>query len=304
MRSRTLWSTGLLCLALASACEELNVNDDKEHDTADDSGGDSSGGSSSGGSSSGGSGDADREHGDGEDEDGDPHAKPPRVSIERCGAVVGAWGDHGVRKFLGIPYAKEPSGELRWAAPQRPDKWDDDREATKFARACPGVGGAPAKGDKHPEDCLYLNVWAPEKPKKPLPVMVWFHGGDHLRGSAAEAHSGDDAARFDGSGSWKTPPLPWHAETPEAILASDQLRQCLEKVLAALPLLQREVITLRDVEGLDMAEICNILEVKETHARVLLHRARARARSAASRIRCWCSWSSEPPSAASSESSA
>jgi para-nitrobenzyl esterase len=57
----------------------------------------------------------------------------------------------------------------------------------------------PAKGDKHAEDCLYLNVWTPEKPKKPLPVMVWFHGGDHLSGSAAEAHSGDDNARFDGS---------------------------------------------------------------------------------------------------------
>lgn len=88
------------------------------------------------------------------------------------------------------------------------------------------------------------------------------------------------AARFDTSGYWKTPPLPWHEETPEAILGSDELRDCLKKALAALPLLQREVITLRDIEGLTMADICNILEVKETHARVLLHRARARVRSA------------------------
>lgn len=87
------------------------------------------------------------------------------------------------------------------------------------------------------------------------------------------------ATRFDTSGQWKTPPLPWHAETPEALLASDQLRQCLEKTLAVLPASQRTVIVLRDVEGMSMAEVCNILGVQETNARVLLHRARTRLRA-------------------------
>jgi RNA polymerase sigma-70 factor (ECF subfamily) len=87
------------------------------------------------------------------------------------------------------------------------------------------------------------------------------------------------ATRFDTSGQWKTPPLPWHAETPEALLASDQLRQCLEKTLAVLPSAQRMVIVLRDVEGVPMAEVCNILGVQETNARVLLHRARTRLRA-------------------------
>lgn len=87
------------------------------------------------------------------------------------------------------------------------------------------------------------------------------------------------ATRFDPSGQWKTPPLPWHAETPEALLASDQLRQCLEKALALLPTSQRVVIVLRDIEGIAMAEICNILGVQETNARVLLHRARTRLRA-------------------------
>lgn len=34
------------------------------------------------------------------------------------------------------------------------------------------------------EDCLYLTVRSPElEPEKPLPVMVWIHGGDHQDGS-------------------------------------------------------------------------------------------------------------------------
>lgn len=86
------------------------------------------------------------------------------------------------------------------------------------------------------------------------------------------------ATRFDTSGHWRTPPLPWHAETPEALLASDHLRRCLEKALAVLPVSQRLVVVLRDVEGMSMAEICNIVGVHETNARVLLHRARSRLR--------------------------
>lgn len=88
------------------------------------------------------------------------------------------------------------------------------------------------------------------------------------------------ASRFDISGRWRTPPLPWHEETPEALLASDQLRLCLEQAIAALPPLQRAVLILRDVEGMAIEPICNILDVTETNARVLLHRARAHLRMA------------------------
>ncbi len=109
-----------------------------------------------------------------------------------------------------------------------------------------------------------------------------------LRGEIRSTPAGDlinedkhalPATRFDTSGHWKTPPLPWHAETPEALLASDQLRQCLEKTLAVLPVSQKTVIVLRDIEGMPMAEVCNILGVHETNARVLLHRARTRLRA-------------------------
>ena len=201
MRRQTARFPALTCLVLAlGACEELNVDDEEhaqEEEGSGDSGGSSSGGSSSG-ASHGGDGNADDVDADGDTKtETDDSSKPPRVALER-GGVEGAWAEDGVRKFLGIPYAKEPGGELRWSAPQMPDKWSDDLKATKFARACPQLGESLPSGDDHLEDCLYLNVWAPgHNPKKALPVLVWFHGGDHQQGSAAER--GDGEAHFDGT---------------------------------------------------------------------------------------------------------
>jgi RNA polymerase sigma-70 factor (ECF subfamily) len=51
----------------------------------------------------------------------------------------------------------------------------------------------------------------------------------------------------------------------------------------ALPSTQREVGLLRDVEGLQSTEVCNILRITDTHQRVLLHRARSRVRNALER---------------------
>lgn len=92
--------------------------------------------------------------------------------------------------------------------------------------------------------------------------------------------SAPEQGRFDAKGRWQSPPLPWHEETPEALLNAEQLRRCLEDAIAALPPAQQAVLTLHDVEGLPMDEICNILEISATNGRVLLHRARAQLRVA------------------------
>ena len=54
--------------------------------------------------------------------------------------------------------------------------------------------------------------------------------------------------------------------------------------LDALPPAQRAVVLLRDVEGLDSAEICRQLGISEANLRVLLHRARTKLRDAAARL--------------------
>lgn len=87
-------------------------------------------------------------------------------------------------------------------------------------------------------------------------------------------HGSIDDSRFAADGHWSTAPLAWHEDSPEALLAEDELRECLEKTLLSLSELQRSVLLLRERQGLELEEICNLLEVSLSNARVLLHRAR------------------------------
>tara|TARA_R110001606_G_scaffold399222_2_gene582420 strand:- start:76526 stop:77137 length:612 start_codon:yes stop_codon:yes gene_type:complete len=66
----------------------------------------------------------------------------------------------------------------------------------------------------------------------------------------------------------------WDNATPEALLANTQLQFIIEKAYQQLPSLQRAVITMYDMEGIKMEEMCNILDISSSNARVLLHRAR------------------------------
>jgi len=91
------------------------------------------------------------------------------------------------QRFLGIPYAKAPVGDLRFRPPQDPERFDEKPlEAFAFAPVCPQKMMATSllelTGD---EDCLYLNVWAPAdaKPGDTYPVMVFLHGGSNALGS-------------------------------------------------------------------------------------------------------------------------
>jgi RNA polymerase sigma-70 factor (ECF subfamily) len=87
-------------------------------------------------------------------------------------------------------------------------------------------------------------------------------------------------SHFDARGHWQAPPNVWSASTPEEILASDQLQSIINNTVNDLPPMQRTVLILREMQGQDMETICKILEVSESNARVLLHRARSQIREA------------------------
>jgi len=80
--------------------------------------------------------------------------------------------------------------------------------------------------------------------------------------------------RFKPNAHWSTPPTVWDQNTPEAILQSEQLKEKLWQAISVLPPVQQAIINLRDMQGMEMQEICKILEITESNSRVLLHRAR------------------------------
>ena len=93
-------------------------------------------------------------------------------------------------EFLGIPYAAQPVGALRWRAPQPAPHWAGVREATAWGAACPQRPSSwlpemlGVRAMRTNEACLYVNVWTPElHPARKLPVLVWVHGGGNVEGS-------------------------------------------------------------------------------------------------------------------------
>ena len=110
------------------------------------------------------------------------------------------WNINGtnITAYLGIPYAKPPVGNLRFASPVVPDPWVGELDATKPPPTCWQYifGGFdlenPAakvwiNNTEMSEDCLYLNVWTPgdgQELSTKLPVMVWIYGGGYFSGSS------------------------------------------------------------------------------------------------------------------------
>ena len=123
------------------------------------------------------------------------------VVTTRKGKISGC-AENGCLVYKGIPYAKPPVGELRWKAPQDTEGWDGIYEAVRFsAKAVQGeqnVGfygkefyADPAYDVEISEDCLYLNIWAPETadtemPRQKYPVAFWIHGGAFMSGYGSE----------------------------------------------------------------------------------------------------------------------
>ena len=101
------------------------------------------------------------------------------------GPVRGTVTAAGVREFLGIPYAAPPVGNLRWRPPVPHAPWFQTLDATHFANHCPQPA-SPFGIESTTEDCLFLNVFAPDTNdfRQLRPVMVWIHGGALITGES------------------------------------------------------------------------------------------------------------------------
>lgn len=124
-----------------------------------------------------------------EDEDSANVAEPVKVTCDN-GVMLGQTTD-GVTSFKGVPYAKQPVGDLRWKAPEAPDPSDEEIECYEFGHTALQYEWPtePASSTEKGEDCLTLNIWMPEgaaEAEEPLPVMVFFHGGAYAWGGTTD----------------------------------------------------------------------------------------------------------------------
>ncbi|MCB0916711.1 MAG: carboxylesterase/lipase family protein [Actinobacteria bacterium] len=114
------------------------------------------------------------------------------------GGRIRGYADGGFRRWTGVPYAAPPVGPLRWRRPQPVQAWIGVRECRQPAPAAmqsvEGAHSVPVS-----EDCLYLNITAPDRPapRKGWPVLVWIHGGGNTSGAASDI---DDGSAFAGHG--------------------------------------------------------------------------------------------------------
>ncbi len=116
-------------------------------------------------------------------------AEEPVVAVPG-GQIRGQLTSDGGAAFRGVPYAQPPVGDLRWREPQPVKPWEGVRETTQFRAACTQLseGWNLHYVTGSSEDCLYLNIAAPEwPPKQRRPVFFWIHGGSNTAGSGEAA---------------------------------------------------------------------------------------------------------------------
>ncbi len=102
-------------------------------------------------------------------------------------------------------------------------------------------------------------------------------GSREQRHAALEPHHAVDPVRFDTTGHWVDPVEQWTEESEDRVDAA-AWGPIVQSGLEDLPPRQRQVVVLRDMEGLSSDEVCDLLEISAGNQRILLHRGRTRLR--------------------------
>ncbi len=103
-------------------------------------------------------------------------------------------------RFLGIPFAKPPVGELRFAPPVQPDAWEGERLCDSFSFDCIQQNRGPGPAENISEDCLYLNVFTPaDGEEEKRPVLFWIYGGGFSGGRASNPEFDGEAINQEGA---------------------------------------------------------------------------------------------------------
>ena len=104
----------------------------------------------------------------------------------QSGKIEGIVKDQVIH-FKGIPFAIPPVGELRFKKPRVIKPWLGTMSASQFGDASVQEINPMNPISTASEDCLSLNVWAPDREETNLPVMVWLHGGSFTQGAGSMA---------------------------------------------------------------------------------------------------------------------
>ena len=133
----------------------------------------------------------------------DKISSTPTCTIKISSGILRGEQLDGAFRFLGVPYAAGPIGDLRFRAPQAHAGWSGERDATQKGPNAPqhtppaprfsdiDVSNLVGDGWVEGDDFLAANIWTPDPAATGLPVMVFVHGGAFLLGSK-------DAAIYDG----------------------------------------------------------------------------------------------------------
>ena len=111
-------------------------------------------------------------------------ARPSPIVRTQAGEIQGEITE-GIQRFLGVPYAEPPFGQLRFKPPMPRKRWDGVFVANKYGAICPQTAPLRPVALAQGEDCLNLNIWTPDPSATDLPVMVWVHGGEQFSGSGS-----------------------------------------------------------------------------------------------------------------------